>query len=72
MRLQEGASGDFSEIRVECTSCGNSQSLSAALQRGADGSTLFECGGHRPWLGGEGGEECGEPMRLLVRTASNS
>ena len=72
LRLQEGASGDFSEIRVECTSCGNSQSLSAALQRGADGSTLFECGGHRPWLGGEGGEECGEPMRLLVRTASNS
>lgn len=72
LRLSEGATGDFTEIRVECTACGNGQNLSAALQRDASGKTLFECEGHRPWLGGEGGEECGESLRLLVRTASNS
>ena len=72
LRLTEGASGDFSEIRVECLTCGSGQDLAAALQRGDDGSTLFSCNGERPWLGGEGGEECTESLRLLVRTASNS
>src|SRR5207253_2970668 len=30
------------------------------------------CGGTRPWLGAFANEICGEPNRLLVRTASNS
>lgn len=73
LRLVEGATGDFSEIAVSCTACGASQSLGTALMRGEDGkSGVFGCSGKRPWLGSEGDEECGEKMRLLVRTASNS
>ena len=30
------------------------------------------CRGRRPWLGGEGAEDCAEQQHLLVRTASNS
>jgi hypothetical protein len=66
LRLLEGATGDFSEIRVVC-SCGQSQKLSNALAVDVNP----RCQGERPWLGTEGGEECGERLRLHVRTASN-
>lgn len=68
LQLEEGASGDFSEVRVSCGACGASQPLSRAsiaeLQMG--------CGGQRPWLGRVGREECNQGLRLLVRTASNA
>ncbi len=67
LRLVEGATGDFSEVRVICA-CGASEPLSAALAR----DTNPYCNGERPWLGGEGKETCEERVRLLVRTASNS
>lgn len=67
LRLLEGASGDFSEIRVVCE-CGARRKLSDALAPEANP----KCQGFRPWLGPEGREECGEPTRLMVRTASNS
>ena len=33
---------------------------------------LGTCDGSRPWLGQYSRETCGEPNRLLVRTASNA
>jgi hypothetical protein len=66
LRLREGSTGDFSEIEVRCA-CGLGKALNSANAEG-----LLKCGGHRPWLGREGGEECEENLRLLVRTASNS
>lgn len=66
LTLEEGASGDFSEIEVDCA-CGAKNRLSAAMA-----GILLTCGGHRPWLGSEGKEDCTEQLRLLVRTASNS
>lgn len=66
LQLREDAVGDFSGIRVTCQ-CGASAALSTAL-----GAVSFPCGGNRPWLGYEAREECGQPLRLLVRTASNS
>lgn len=66
LRLDEGATGDFSEIRISCA-CGARNQLSAAMA-----GIELTCGGHRPWLGPEGREECQEKLRLLVRTASNS
>jgi hypothetical protein len=67
LRLIEGATGDFSEVRVRCA-CGLSAPLSAAQVKDANPM----CNGRRPWLGAEGDEECDERQRLLVRTASNS
>lgn len=67
LRLLEGSTGDFSEIRVACV-CGARASLASALVP----ESRPECRGTRPWLGREGREECEEKARLLVRTASNS
>jgi len=68
LRLQEGATGDFSEIVVECA-CGARERLSTALIP----ESLPRCGGERPWLGENGRETCNdEHLRLLVRSASNA
>jgi hypothetical protein len=64
--LEEGATGDFSQVIARCLTCQRATPLSAAYAQ------RFSCGGHRPWLGSEGDEECTEELRLLVRTASNS
>lgn len=67
LRLDEGASGDFSEIWVRCE-CGLSRRLADAMAEHAGP----RCEGVRPWLGSEPNEGCSVPhMRLLVRTASN-
>ena len=67
LRLLEGATGDFSEVRVLCACGVPARSLSHALVPEANP----RCGGRRPWLGREGDEPCEERLRLLVRTASN-
>jgi hypothetical protein len=67
LTLREGATGDFSEISVHCACGAPPMGLSKAYNTGS----LF-CSGQRPWLGGHAREECDEPLRLLVRTASNS
>jgi uncharacterized protein DUF1998 len=64
-----GTSGDLSEIQISCD-CGKSQSLAAALN--SKSGTLGCCNGRRPWLGPYSREKCGEPSRLLIRTASNA
>ena len=66
LKLLEGDTGDFGEIRVVCA-CGKSQALIKATVKEASPT----CRGHRPWLGSQGKEECDERLRLLVRTASN-
>ncbi len=67
LRLQEGKTGDFAEVRVACA-CGAERAVSNAMVPQVNP----RCGGERPWLGREGREECVEDLRLLVRTASNS
>ncbi len=69
VRLREGASGDVSEILVECTSCdAPPQPLVRAYAPNANGP----CSGQRPWLGRESDQECKEQLRLLSRAASNA
>ena len=67
LTFEEGATGDFNEIRVHCA-CGGSGRMADLL---GDGLKLH-CRGERPWLGPQGKEECQEDAKLLVRTASNS
>jgi hypothetical protein len=67
LRLLEGATGDFAEVRVHCV-CGQSRPLIDASPE-----TRSRCLGRRPWLGPEGDEPCTESStRLLVRSASNA
>ena len=68
LQLAEGASGDFSEIRVVCVACDQQQPLSAATAE----EFKMPCRGERPWLGTEGREDCNEGLRLLVRTATHA
>ncbi len=67
---ERGTSGDLSEswIRCECGAQPRSLVAAANLQNRALGT----CNGLRPWLGPMTREACGEPSRLLVRTASNA
>jgi hypothetical protein len=67
LELREGATGDFSEIRVHCACGAPPMPLSKAYASGA-----LRCSGQRPWLGAHAREDCEETVRLLVRTASNS
>lgn len=66
--LREGATGDVSRIFVECENC------EAAPRAMSQAAVLpFECYGDRPWLGGKAAsEQCGEQLKMLVRTASNA
>ncbi len=66
LRLEEGATGDFSEIWVSCA-CRQRRPLSEATAE-----LKLPCRGERPWLGPEGREGCEEHLRLLVRTASHA
>ena len=66
LTFHEGATGDFSEVRVSCA-CGLSRKLSEITMPDA----RPKCRGERPWLGPGARESCDEKMQLLVRTASN-
>jgi hypothetical protein len=67
LRLDEGASGDFSDIEVSCAGCGKKRRLiELTVKERAD-----KCSGERPWLGLDGREPCTEKQRFLIRTASN-
>ncbi len=66
---ERGTSGDLSEVWVRC-GCGDQRSIGeAALMQT---QALGICNGARPWLGRDTREQCGEPNRLLIRTASNA
>jgi len=67
---ERGTSGDLTEVwvRCECGKAERSMAQAAQLQNRA----LGLCDGARPWLGPLTKETCGEPSRLLIRSASNA
>jgi hypothetical protein len=67
---ERGTSGDLTEVfvRCECGKADRSLAQAAKLQNQA----LGLCDGARPWLGPYTKEKCGEPSRLLIRSASNA
>jgi len=67
---ERGTSGDLTEIfiRCECGKADRSVAQAARFQERA----LGNCDGSRPWLGPYTKESCGEPSRLLIRSASNA
>jgi hypothetical protein len=67
---ERGTSGDLTEvwIRCECGKAERSMAAAATLTNKALGS----CDGSRIWLGPKTKENCGEPNRLLIRSASNA
>lgn len=66
---ERGTGGDLGDLVVRCE-CGR--------QRGMHEATVLElnplgtCRGARPWLGRNANEDCKQPSRLLIRTASNA
>lgn len=71
---EAAASGDLNDVRLSCTGgCKTSIRMSAATRRFIEGEPpLGYCPGKRPWLGDEDGQECGEPARFLLRSASHA
>ncbi len=67
LKLEEGVTGDFSEIEISCSGCGKRRRLIEMTLE----DRQFACEGERPWLGLEAKEKCSEKQRLLIRTASN-
>jgi len=66
---ERGTSGDLGELFVRCE-CGKSRNLYEATQ--LEMNPLGTCRGARPWLGRNATEDCKQPSRLLIRTASNA
>lgn len=67
---ERGTSGDLSEIWIRCE-CGKAErNMTQAVQ--SQSRALLPCDGARPWLGMSTREQCNEPNRLLIRTASNA
>lgn len=62
-----GASGDASDIVVECHSCGSNRRMADAF----DTSTPFKCRGHHPHLRLIE-HDCQEPAKTILLGASNS
>ncbi len=66
---ERGTSGDLAEVYVRCE-CGKAErSMALAIE---SPESMLRCDGKRPWLGAYANEKCGEPNRLLIRTASNA
>lgn len=66
---ERGTSGDLSEVYVRCD-CKAERNMIQAMP--LQNKALGHCDGSRPWLGPYTKEPCGEPNRLLIRTASNA
>ena len=66
---ERGTSGDLTEQIARCE-CGRSRPMHEAADR--ELAALGLCSGARPWLGRHANEPCGQPSRLLIRTASNA
>lgn len=67
---ERGTSGDLTEIFIRCE-CGKAERSVAQAARFQD-RALGNCDGSRLWLGPYTKESCGEPNRLLIRSASNA
>ena len=66
---ERGTTGDLADLFVRCE-CGKSRPLYEAAE--LDQNPLGTCRGARPWLGRNTNEDCSQPSRLLIRTASNA
>ena len=66
---ERGTTGDLAELSIRCE-CGKRRSLYEAAE--IDQNPLGTCRGTRPWLGLNTEEDCNQPSRLLIRTASNA
>ena len=66
---ERGQSGDLADLTVRCR-CGARRVLSDAVDW--QKLPLGRCTGKRPWLGKYAKEDCDEPCRLLIRTATNA
>ena len=66
---ERGTTGDLAELSIRCE-CGKRRSLYEAAE--LDQNPLGTCRGTRPWLGLNTEEDCSQPSRLLIRTASNA
>ncbi|MEN9358921.1 MAG: hypothetical protein RL095_456 [Verrucomicrobiota bacterium] len=67
---ERGTSGEMDQITILCANCKQHREM-ARLVRG-DAKVLGFCDGARPWLGPHAREECHQPSRLLVRSATNT
>ena len=66
---ERGTTGDLADLFARCE-CGKSRPLYEAAE--LDRNPLGTCPGARPWLGRHTNEDCNQPSRLLIRTASNA
>ena len=66
---ERGTTGDLDSIWIRCA-CGLERTVSQAAR--IDLQALGRCNGARPWLGPGTREGCGQPNRLLIRSASNA
>ncbi|MGH9467521.1 MAG: DrmB family protein [Terriglobales bacterium] len=66
---EQGTSSDLSEESIRCD-CGASRQMVEAAKM--ELRPFGACQGERPWLGPYSKEHCGEPSRLLIRSASNA
>ncbi len=66
---ERGTSGELEDVFVVCD-CGLERTIGMAARR--ELRALGACDGSRPWLGPKTREKCGEPNRLLIRSASNA
>jgi len=66
---ERGTSGEVADTWIGCD-CGERRQLYEALDLGSQ--PLGWCSGSRPWLGNFANEQCDQPNRLLVRSASNA
>tara|TARA_R110002126_G_scaffold1402_2_gene7945 strand:+ start:13827 stop:15590 length:1764 start_codon:yes stop_codon:yes gene_type:complete len=66
---ESGSGGDLSDLVVRCE-CGARVSMAEVADRSKN--MLGSCNGWRPWLGKAYSDECDQPSRLLIRTATNA
>ena len=66
---ERGTSGDLADLVIRCE-CGKSRGMHEATVM--ELTPLGICRGARPWLGRNSNEDCNQPSRLLIRTASNA
>ena len=66
---ESGTTGELANLRVRCD-CGKSRSMIEANY--ISSNALGTCEGARPWLGPNANEDCDQPSRLLIRTATNA
>lgn len=66
---ERGTGGDLGDLTVRCE-CKKSRGMHEAADLGL--KALGPCAGSRPWLGPHSDEPCGQPSRLLIRTAANA